>query len=259
MLKGGGTKTTTVFNVGVRLNHFGARVLMIDTDPQGNLTNSLLPEGQKTEDLPKIIDVVVDDLPAQELVRTIAPGLDLIPSDFDNSSLDLHLGSRINLEAWFRSKIIDPLRSNYDYILIDCNPSLSAINLSIAMAADMIIIPVNPSEYSYSGLKKTLEEYANIEKEYLKNKRKLNYKLLFSLFDQRAAASHHFLTLYATQYQDKMLHDYIRRTNDIENSLIKRMTAFDMKKSFAREDYDALTRSILGIRHFEKREGEIRA
>ena len=257
-LKGGATKTTSCLNIGIRLNHFGARVLLIDTDSQGNLSNSLLQKGESIAEKLKIIDVATEDAKVQDLIIKIAPGLDLIPSDFDNSSIDLHLSNRVSLQTWFKKSIIDPIKDNYDFIIVDCNPSLSVINLSIAMGVDEIIIPVNPSEYSYAGMKATLDEYGNLERKFLDSKRSIKYNLLLTLYDQRAVASHHFLTKYATEFGDKMLPDYVRKTNDIDNSLINGTTAFELKKSFAREDYDALARTILGIRNFEKTPGDSR-
>lgn len=257
-LKGGATKTTSALNIGIRLNHFGARVLFIDTDSQGNLTNSLLQKGESVANMQKIIDVATEDAEVQDLIINIAPGLDLIPSDFDNSSIDLHLSNKVALQTWFKSKILDPIRNAYDFVIVDCNPSLSVINLSIAMGVDEVIIPVNPSEYSYAGMKATLDEYGNLERRFLDGKREIKYSLLLTLYDQRAVASHHFLTKYATEFGDKMLPDYVRKTNDIDNSLISGMTAFELKKSFAREDYDALARTILGIRNFEKTQGDTR-
>lgn len=247
MLKGGSTKTSSAFNLAVRLNHYGARVLCFDLDMQGNLTDAL---GHQVGDEPVFYHVAAGEAKIQDAIVPISENLDLIPSDFENSTLDFLITSkRLDLRG-FITNALAPIADNYDFIIIDCNPSLSALNISIALASDRVIIPINPDKFAAKGLKKTIEELARVSAEY---GTEIDYNLLFTLFDGREGTSQRYLIEYGGQYKDKLFPVIIKRNADVKNAVDMRKSIFDIPKAAAREDFDLLAWEILRFPKPERR------
>ena len=246
MLKGGSTKTSSAFNLAVRLNQYGARVLCVDLDMQGNLTDAL---GFEISEQPVMYHVANGEAKVQEAIQTISEGLDLIPSDFENSTLDYVITTkRLDLRK-FIANILAPVRDDYDFVIIDCNPALSALNISIALASDRVIIPVNPDKFSAKGLKKTVEELERISQEYGED---VPYNLLYTLYDGREATSQRYLIEYGHQYKDRLISTVIKRNADVKNAIDQKKSIFDFKRAPAREDFDLFAREILGFRNLSK-------
>ena len=146
--KGGVGKTTTTVNLGVGLAQAGYRVLLVDADPQGSLTISL---GIKNPDelpvsLATIMQKVIDDeqIAPQDGVIHHAEGVDLIPSNIELSGMEVSLFNTMSREYVLRSHLND-IRKNYDYILVDCMPSLGMMTINALVAADSVIIPSQPN------------------------------------------------------------------------------------------------------------------
>jgi chromosome partitioning protein len=157
--------------------------------------------------------------------------------------------------AEFVNKHISDLKNKYDFIIIDCNPSLSTLNVSISCASDLILMPVNPDGYSVDGLKRTVEELDRIKASYKTN---TSFKLLFCRFDQREVTSNKYLGEYVSLYKEQMLGSIIRRTADISTAVMNNSTVFQMKNSIAKIDYDLLAKEILGLIDFNKKQIEVR-
>jgi chromosome partitioning protein len=187
----------------------------------------------------------------EDTIININDGLDLIPSDFENSTLDILIAKYGKDLRHFISTYVEQLKSRYDFVIIDCNPSLSPLNVSIALASDLILIPVNPDKFSKKGLKKTVAEIERITKEY---RTEISYNLLFTLYDGREALSHKFLMEYGTEHGDKLLPTVIKRSADVKTAIDQKKSIFDFKKASAREDFDLLAQEILGIRNLNKKE-----
>ena len=243
MLKGGSTKTSSAYNLAIRLNNYGAKVLVVELDMQGNMTDAFNVE--VTEEIPVLYHVATNECTIEEAVININEGLDLIPSDFENSVLEHHIVStRKNLQN-FITDTLKPIRKNYDFIIFDCNPALSALNISIALASDQILIPVNPDRFSEKGLKVVLDEIDRISREYRKN---IDFKLLFTLYDGREAISQKYLIKYGSEYEGKLISTLIRRNADVKNAIDSKKSIFDLKRAPAREDFDLFAREILNLR-----------
>lgn len=282
-LKGGSTKTSSLFNIAARLNQYGAKVLAVDLDMQGNLTSAFgydaitqdeaadlnkkiknicekkscsiedaaaqLLVSEKLEDgevFPTSVWIDLDEeTTCKDLIVNIDEGLDLIPSSFDNSLLDYVMTTKkINLQTYVR-KQLDKVKDDYDFILIDCNPALSQLNSSIALASDLIIIPVNPDKFSYNGLRKTLDEYEKLEENF---DVKPNYKILYSMYSRVEVSSNDYFKIYFTDYSDNIFKTTIAKNTDVKNAIQSNMTIFDFPRANARKDFDLIALEILGFK-----------
>ena len=166
--KGGVGKTTTAFNLGVALANQGKNVLLIDSDPQGDLTVSMgFKENEdfkyKLSDLLncylKKIDVSVDNF-----IITHKEGVDLIPSNLDLSAMEMNIYNSMNRERIF-SRCLKNLRNRYDYILIDCQPSLSMLTINALAFADKVVIPVQSQYLAAKNTSQLLEIIGGIKEE----------------------------------------------------------------------------------------------
>lgn len=152
--KGGVGKTTTAFNLGSCLALEGKKVLLVDADPQANATSGmgLDPRG----DQPSIYECLVDGYPADASVQhTCIEGLDMITSRIDLVGAELELTNRRDRERALTA-VLAPVRDAYDYILIDCSPSLGIITVNALTAADSVIIPVQSEYFALEGISQLL-------------------------------------------------------------------------------------------------------
>jgi chromosome partitioning protein len=150
--KGGVGKTTTAINLGTALAAVGEKVLLIDSDPQGNASTGLgIGRALRKTTL---YDVLMGGTPvAQAIVRTALPGLDLLPADPDLSGVELELGHQPRRSFKLRDAL-DPVREagDYTYVLIDCPPSLSLLTVNAMAAADAVLVPLQCEFFALEGL-----------------------------------------------------------------------------------------------------------
>ena len=184
--KGGVGKTTTTVNLGVGLACNRKKVLLIDADPQGSLTISL---GIKNPDaldvsLATVMDAAIEDRPMDESAGILhhGEGVDILPSNIELSGMETGLFNIMSREYVLRN-YIDLVRKNYDYILIDCMPSLGMMTINALVAADSVIIPSQPNFLSTKGLNLLLHSISKV-------KRSINPSLkidgiLFTMVDSR--------------------------------------------------------------------------
>lgn len=148
--KGGVGKTTTAINLSASLAMAGKDILVIDTDPQGNLTSGL---GINRNNLHKsLYHVYADGINIEDvIIPTIMPSLFIVPATIDLLGLEIELANRSDREGILKNAI-KPIRDSYPYIFIDCPPSLGILTLNALVAADSILIPVQCEYYSLEGL-----------------------------------------------------------------------------------------------------------
>src|SRR5699024_6289414 len=137
--KGGVGKTTTSVNLSASLSQLGKKVLIVDTDPQGNATSGV---GVNKADVDQCIyNVLVEDLQASEvIVPTPLSNLDIIPATIQLAGAEIELVPTISREIRLK-KALDEVKDQYDYIIIDCPPSLGLLTLNALTASDSVIIP----------------------------------------------------------------------------------------------------------------------
>lgn len=171
--KGGTAKTTTTENLGIGLAQEGKKVLLIDTDPQASLTISLgYPRPDDLDiTLSDIMNKIIDDKPIQdrEGILTHAEGVDLMPSNIALSGMEVSLVNAMSRESVLK-QYIDTVNQKYDYILLDCMPSLGMLTINALAAADDVLIPVQAQYLSAKGLEQLLGTVSKV-------KRQINPKL----------------------------------------------------------------------------------
>ena len=165
--KGGVTKTTSTVNLGVGLARTGKKVLLVDADPQGSLGLSLgisAPDELEIS-LATVMAGVIEDkpLPLGAGIIRHQEGVDILPANIELSGLEVSLFNVMSREYVLRN-CMEPLRKQYDYILIDCMPSLGIMTVNALVAADSVIIPSQPSFLSAKGLDLLLHTVAKVRR-----------------------------------------------------------------------------------------------
>lgn len=171
--KGGTAKTTTVENLGIGLAREGKKVMLVDTDPQGSLTISLgYPRPDELEiTLFDLLNKTIneDSVSAGEGILHQAEGIDLIPANISLAGLEVALVNTMNRERILKH-FLEPVKNNYDYVLLDCMPSLGMLTVNALAAADAVLVPVQANYLSAKGLEQLLQTINKV-------KRQINPKL----------------------------------------------------------------------------------
>lgn len=205
--KGGVGKTTTSVNLSACLAHIGKKVLLIDTDPQGNATSGV---GVNKGDVQKCIyDILIDDADVHEVIRkTKVENLDIIPATISLAGAEIELVSTISREVRMKHAIQE-VKDRYDYIIIDCPPSLGLLTINALTASDSILIPVQCEYYALEGLSQLLSTIRLVQKH-------LNESLtidgvLLTMFDARTNLGIQVIDEVKKYFQDKVYRTIIPR------------------------------------------------
>jgi chromosome partitioning protein len=235
--KGGVGKTTSAINIGVGLNKLGKNVLLIDLDPQANLSQSL---GLVNEDF-NIYGALKGDYPLKP--SEVSKGLFLIPSTLDLSGAEIEMSGEAGREYILR-EILEPIKSFYDYIIIDNPPSLGLLTINAFTASDLIFIPLQAEYLALQGLAKLMEIIEKIKK-------RLNKDLevggvIITQYDNRKVLNRDVVETITKHFKELVFNSKIRDTVALAEAPARKLDIFSYNpKSHGAEDYFALCTEIL--------------
>jgi chromosome partitioning protein len=237
--KGGVAKTTTTLNLGVALAEQGLKVLLIDLDPQGNLTMS---QGLNPDTIERsMFDVLVHRLPIQEVVHHTE--VDLAVSSIDLAGAELALSSMIGRERALE-KAIAPVRENYDYVLIDTPPSLGLLTINALVASNGVIVPVQCEYLSLRGLVQ-LENTLSMIRENLNPDVGIE-GILPTMYDKRTLHSREAVEILQENFGDLVFDTKIRKTVRYAEAPVKGTSVLKYDPSGkAAEAYRQLAKEVL--------------
>ena len=204
--KGGVGKTTTAVNLSSMLAKKGKKVLLIDTDPQGNATSGVGVD--KTVSF-SVYDVLVDDVEIENTIQVTAiEKLEVCPSNINVAGAEVQLVSQDSREYKLKQKL-DKIKDNYDYIIIDCPPSLGLVTLNAFTASDSVLIPVQCEYYALEGLGQLINTI-NLVKKRL-NKELVIEGALLTMYDARTNLSNQVVKEVKNYFEDRVYKTIIPR------------------------------------------------
>ena len=205
--KGGVGKTTSAVNLGAYLANSGKSVLLVDFDSQANLTSGVGLD--KTKAKPGVYELISGKAELDEVIhKTSVGGLEVIPSSIDLSGAAVELVEMENRDLFLR-KALEPIRNNYDYILIDCPPSLGVLTLNGLAAADSVLIPMQCEYFAMEGLSLLLQTIKRIQKGL--NKDLQIGGIFFTMYDQRTRLAQDVVKEVSAYFREKVFETIIPR------------------------------------------------
>ncbi|WP_160726001.1 ParA family protein [Bacillus sp. USDA818B3_A] len=205
--KGGVGKTTTSVNLGACLAYIGKRVLLVDIDPQGNATSGVGIEKAEVEQC--IYDVLVDDVEAKDVIKaTSVENLYAIPATIQLAGAEIELVPTISREVRLK-RALSEVKDQFDYIIIDCPPSLGLLTLNALTASDAVLIPVQCEYYALEGLSQLLNTVRLVQK-HLNQDLKIEGVLL-TMLDARTNLGLQVIEEVKKYFQDKVYKTIIPR------------------------------------------------
>ncbi len=196
--KGGVGKTTTAINLGASLAILGKKVLLIDLDPQGSISASFRQEEYEIKK--GLYEVFVYKTPLTDAIRDVGfENLEIVPTNVKNEEQEVDLFTHA-LQLKMLKSILAPIKGWYDYIILDSPPNLGTLTVNGIVAADLLLIPIQPEFYSLKSLGKFLSSIKNIGKKHNKN---LKFSgILITMFDRRLNKSKEILTELRQSFKD---------------------------------------------------------
>lgn len=205
--KGGVGKTTTSVNLSACLAYIGKKVLLIDTDPQGNATSGVGIE--KADVQYCIYDILIDDIEASDvIVPTKVENLYTIPATIQLAGAEIELVPTISREVRLK-RAIDKVRDQFDYVIIDCPPSLGLLTINALTAADTVLIPVQCEYYALEGLSQLLNTVRLVQKHL--NTELMIEGVLLTMLDARTNLGIQVIEEVKKYFQDKVFNTIIPR------------------------------------------------
>ncbi len=241
--KGGVGKTTTAVNLSTCVAYKGKKVLLIDADPQGNASSGLGVDKKNVET--SMYDVIINDIELKDaIVKTAISTFDLCPASIKLAGAEIELVPMFSRETRMK-RAIEEIRKNYDYIFIDCPPSLGLITLNALTASDTVLVPIQCEYYALEGLSQLMETVKMVQKH-------LNPKLgvegvVLTMFDSRTN-----LSIQVVEEVKKYFRDRVYRTVIPRNVKLSEAPSYGLpivlydKTSKGAEAYLSLAGELIG-------------
>ena len=245
--KGGVGKTTTSINLSTVLAKKGKKVLLIDADPQGNATSGV---GVDKDQQFSVYDVLIEDIEIENtLQKTKVKNLDLCPSNINLAGAEVQLVGMENREHRLKQKL-DNIKDEYDFIIIDCPPSLGLVTLNAFTASDSVLIPIQCEYYALEGLGQLLNTI-ELVKQHMNKSLQIEGALL-TMYDVRTNLSNQVVREVKKYFGDKVYKNVIPRNVKLSEapSYGLPITMYDAKSKGAKS-YDKFAKEFLKINEEE--------
>jgi chromosome partitioning protein len=205
--KGGVGKSTTAVNVSAYLASFGRRTLLVDTDPQGNASSGV---GVRKESLRfSIYDSIINEVPiASVITSTAITGLDVVPATLKLAGAEVELVAAMSRETRL-AQCLEPVLADYDFVFVDCPPSLGLLTVNALVAANSLLIPVQCEYYALEGLGQLLDTVALVQRHLNRDLTIVGF--LMTMHDSRTNLSQQVIEDVRNHYGDKVFKTVIPR------------------------------------------------
>ena len=205
--KGGVGKTTTAINLGAALAVLEYKTLVIDADPQANATSGLGYDPRNVQT--SIYECIIEDIdPGKTIINSSTPNLSLIPAHIDLVGAEIEMINMPNREKMMK-RVVDKIRENYDFIIIDCSPSLGLVTVNALSASDSVIVPVQCEYFALEGLGKLLNTIKIVQSR-LNNKLDIE-GILLTMYDTRLRLAKQVVEEVRTHFQQMVFDTIINR------------------------------------------------
>jgi chromosome partitioning protein len=239
-VKGGTGKSTLTAQYVMRAAMLGYQVLAIDLDGQGHLTVNL--DVLDSHERPTVYDVLINDLPMEQAIMNVAPGLDLVPANLGLCNIEIPLNNKTRRE-YRLSEAIAKISDRYDLIVADTNPAASILNGSMLVASDLVNVVCATNPLSFHGMSLVMATIEEMEREF---RRQLDVKIIPNMYDSREVISQEVLGELRAQFGEVCARSVVNRCADLNEATKRRTTVWDVSsRGVAAQDLNSLTEELL--------------
>ena len=244
--KGGTGKTTTAINLSSGLAYEGKKTLLIDIDPQNHSTIGL---GIEIENQNSSISKILSNSgsPLKKIItKTYIKNLNIVPSHISLARIAEQMYTKLYKEATL-NKAIQPIKNDYDYIIIDCPPNLGVLTINALFASDLLIVPCQMSRYSLDGLSDLMDVVRAVKYTWDKKDKNISYfRILLTMFDVRNKITNEFILKELKPFKNRIFKTKIMKNEALNQAQIAQKSIFDFDpKSKGTKNYRELTKEVL--------------